>query len=376
MPSMTLDKRPPDLRPRQIPGLTGIRGIAAIWVVGFHAALLIGLQPGSLTYNFFTAGWVGVDLFFLLSGFMLMHAHRLDFAELQVANIRDFAVARLMRVYPLSLVVLLLIVALIVADPSFAAHYRNSAEGNLSLVSFILTVLLATRWLPHQGSWNEPVWSLSAEIVGYVMFPVLAWIIGRITSQKLAFCSAASLIASVIILQILVGRFGQNNLGFQGALVRMAGFFTAGICLRQAAGLVRGEHASVSTSTAIGAVLAIVLLPFVPFGPGLMPVPFAALIFALFFQRDVIGRLLSSRVAMFMGKISFPLYLLHVMPLGAFHYHARNMMLSGQTYAAALLLVIVALVAASWVLHTWVERPAHQLARRAARSRRPAERLP
>jgi peptidoglycan/LPS O-acetylase OafA/YrhL len=93
---------------RDIPSLTGLRDIAAVWVMLFHVSLLAPLIGAAWLgrIGVFPVGWVGVDLFFVLSGFILMWVHGAKFVRPSGGVIGRFAVARIVRVYPLSLGVL------------------------------------------------------------------------------------------------------------------------------------------------------------------------------------------------------------------------------------------------------------------------------
>src|ERR1700744_4959496 len=96
-------------RPQDIPALTGLRGVAALWVVLFHMELETPIP-------IIEKGYLGVDIFFILSGFILMHVY----ADRKEFNYNEFVRARLARIYPLhmlSLVVLGIIVCLL---PGFA----------------------------------------------------------------------------------------------------------------------------------------------------------------------------------------------------------------------------------------------------------------
>ena len=80
------------LRVRDIPALTGLRGIAALWVVFFH------LEYGS-AIPIIEKGYLGVDIFFILSGFILMHAY--SGPKSNKFGYTRFIKARIARVYPL-----------------------------------------------------------------------------------------------------------------------------------------------------------------------------------------------------------------------------------------------------------------------------------
>ena len=292
--------------PEPIPALTGIRGIAAVWVLLFHVQDIAesnGFTLGLPGHDLVAAGWSGVDLFFVLSGFMLMHAHGGDTGR-TAHGLKSFAVGRFWRIYPLSVAVLLLVTVLVRLDTLFADYYRQLSAGNLSATAFWSTLFLATRWYPFEGNWNQPVWSLSAEMVGYLGFPTVSLAIGRIRSFRLALAVALLAMGSVMAGQAWTGDLGVNVMDGPGALVRMAGYFTAGVALRQAVALYRGTLRGWSV-IGIASVACLPVLTSFPQGAGLLPLAFAALIATLYFQTGVVHRWLSSRPALFAGRISF-----------------------------------------------------------------------
>ena len=127
----------------KLPSLTGVRGIAALWVVLFHLQQYgdaFGL-PAMTGLPILRTGWAGVDLFFVLSGFVLMLVHERDFPCLAWAPAARFAWLRFFRVYPLATVVLLLILLLTLLDPGFTAYWAHSAiPHNFTVSSFFRTL--------------------------------------------------------------------------------------------------------------------------------------------------------------------------------------------------------------------------------------------
>ena len=362
MTNVEHDESPQGERPFPLPALTGIRGIAALWVVAFHVERAI-VKSGFSMHLPFDAGWTGVDLFFILSGFMLMHAHAHQFRAFSKHNIGQFAISRFLRVYPLSAVVLILILILVLLAPDFATHYARARSGNLSLQSFGLTLLLATRWLPHSGEWNEPVWSLSAEIVGYAAFPLLAFAAGRVRSFRICVLIAITCFTAVLMRQAMTHKLGYNDMSLSGSLFRMGGYFAGGIFLRRAAATRTFTRRTLS-SVAICAIIGIVVLAQFSQTYGFLPLTFGLLIFALIEKGGLVAALLSTRPVMFLGRISFPLYLIHSMPILAFSFYAALYHFTNVTYLIGLVLLIAALLLLSLALHACVERPLHMLARR------------
>lgn len=142
-----------------------------MWVLLFHVQSFANGYgaPWLKSVPLLADGWVGVDLFFVLSGFILMFVHEADFGQLRGRVVVHFAALRFFRIYPLATAVLILIALLVLADAGFAVWYRKTHDpADLTAMAFLRTLLLATRWYPpFVGDWNQPVWSLSVEIIGY-----------------------------------------------------------------------------------------------------------------------------------------------------------------------------------------------------------------
>src|ERR1043165_7460847 len=146
-----------------IPALTGIRGIGAVWVVIYH------LFPGDLPV--IGLGYQGVDLFFILSGFVLTLVHTKDFdGGYALSKYIRFLMLRLVRIYPLHITVLIVFAVAVLVLPGFAQRYEHPDHFGIS--QFITTALLVQNWrMGNVSLWNGPSWSLSAEWLGYIFFP-------------------------------------------------------------------------------------------------------------------------------------------------------------------------------------------------------------
>jgi len=157
-----------------IPSLTGIRGLAAAWVFGFHLlrdfAALFGDGWINKVYDgVFRSGAMGVELFFVLSGFVLTinYADKLK-RGLSIGDYGDFIRKRVARIYPNHLF-------MIVVLAFFAGGITEGPDSAYSLPGLMKSLFLVHGWAPiEQLSWNVPSWSVSSEWLAYLVFPILA----------------------------------------------------------------------------------------------------------------------------------------------------------------------------------------------------------
>ncbi len=364
-----------------IPSLTGVRGVAAAYVFLTHAQPVLALflaVPAIDDWLVLRNGFRGVDLFFLLSGFILMHVHAADFATLERERTRRFLVLRAFRVYPLNAAVLLLLVPAAVLLPGFVAWTRMRGgvpvpwhEHDFSAAGLLQSALLAQCWSGVKpGQWNGPAWSLSAEVFGYALFPPLAWMAMRVRRARLA-AAAAGAALGLLCLALLAFGHAQDNPTAAFGLVRMLFCFAAGIALWRCFRLwPAGTRAAPTLAAASLAWVAVCVG--VP-GPGMLAVfGFAGLILALAYRRGRIDAALSSPAALFLGRISFAFYLVHypLLQLAAWLFERQGWAAAPLPARVAMLAALLGLcVAAAELLHRLVERPSQRLARAVLRAR-------
>jgi len=172
---MTPVQTPADLRP-----ITALRFGAAIWVAVYtYWENLAGAGSSGLVDK----GYLGVELFFVLSGFILSHVYLQSAGEKRFSY-RGFLWARVARVYPLH-VATLVGVGLLAAVALVAGM---SVDGNvLSWVSLPANLLMVHAWgLAPVAGWNHPSWSISAEWFAYLCFPLFAFVFWRAREKPVA----------------------------------------------------------------------------------------------------------------------------------------------------------------------------------------------
>ena len=153
--------------PANLKQLTSLRFFAALWVVAYHYwPSLTGGYPVLVD-----KGYLGVELFFVLSGFILAHVY-LDDAGAGRLNYGRFLWARLARIYPVHLVTLAAIGLMGALALALGYPMRHQV-----IVWSVLpqTLLLIHAWgTASVSAWNHPSWSISAEWFAYVFFPLFA----------------------------------------------------------------------------------------------------------------------------------------------------------------------------------------------------------
>ena len=198
---------------QEIQSLTPLRGIAAIWVICFHYAVVyFGFHPEQFSWVL-NKGYLAVDMFFMLSGLVLSHVYWRAFtsdAADRAKSYWSFIGARIARLYPLHLFNLC---QFVVATLVFA-FYDNSAGmftsipvyGARSFTALLANVAMLQGLKARELAWNFPAWSISVEFLAYFLFPlVLPFVNG---SGKLLLASVA-LSALCLFAYMCGGNFNQ-----------------------------------------------------------------------------------------------------------------------------------------------------------------------
>jgi len=167
--------------------LTSLRFFAAFWVVLFHywPKLDVAFVP-----TFVEKGYLGVELFFILSGFILCHVYRTSVEEHRF-RYGSFLWARLARVYPLHLATLVGL-GLVAGAASIAGFAVDSNIVSWEALPANLLLVQAWGFAPVAG-WNHPSWSISAEWFAYLTFPLFAWTVLRLQARPLLLAAGTAL---------------------------------------------------------------------------------------------------------------------------------------------------------------------------------------
>jgi peptidoglycan/LPS O-acetylase OafA/YrhL len=310
MRAMQSSSHRPDLRI-----LTPLRGIAALWVVVYHFGdqYLPALRPEQLGH-LVGKGYLAVDLFFMLSGFVLTHVYHADFARFDPRRYRDFLAARVARLYPLHVAVLLAFVATAVAGRVLEFVHTGRfeqlpMEGAHSLTALVANLLMLQGLAAGELSWNYPAWSISVEFLAYLMFPLAIGPIGR--ADRWRGLGIGLALAAGVLAFAWLARGDFNQWDGPLALARCLPEFLLGSLLYTA--LRRRDLARhVGTDrVAVGLLAAGAALLYLG-APDLVTVGlFAVLVLSLAANRGRVQAILDQPPLVRLGELSYALYLVH-----------------------------------------------------------------
>jgi peptidoglycan/LPS O-acetylase OafA/YrhL len=348
--------------PRAIDGellpLTAIRGLAAWWVVLFHLRFLLAPWLPDRAMAVLANGNLAVDLFFVLSGFV-MYLNYGERVVLSRVSIGEFLFRRFARVYPLHL----LILSGFLAYAAAAAAFGRSAIPDPGY--FIASLFLVQNWGFHETlAWNVPAWSISTEFFAYLAFPALLAILAP--SRRPAWLLVALIAALSVSVQLYFDAFGYPfpNAVPQTGLFRCVVQFAAGMLLcelyRRCAGKHRLARPLFALAFASWGAFGLFEAPVVPLG-------WAALVLALALKRG--GGPLSSAPLVWLGRVSYATYLSHYLLLILFKY----LFVTEGAAVSPLWLAsyLAAVLAASAILYHGLEVPAQRGLLRLWKRRRP-----
>jgi peptidoglycan/LPS O-acetylase OafA/YrhL len=353
---------------RELIALTSLRGAAAVLVVLHHYCMvftddILRWLPSRILVN----AYLCVDLFFILSGFVLAYVYHQFSQGVKAADYRAFIVARVARIYPLHLATLALVLVLELITlllwhtmPTVQTHWAEpfTSEQTLPSLATNLVMLQTIHW---GAFWNVPAWSLSAEFITYLWLP---WLVHAFVAASPARCVAAGLVALAYLFSIEF-YFGDLGISFAGwpQIVRAGAGATLGVvawnCYQQ-------NYLARITGAALVPIfigtLFILALP-LP-ATAVMPV-FFCLVLAGARNQASPSWLFHNSFSVFFGRISFALYLTHWIVFDTLRQ--LSLWLTGVGFGANLklsgeLLVLVGLLALcsalAWWLHRYVEMPA------------------
>jgi peptidoglycan/LPS O-acetylase OafA/YrhL len=295
----------------EIASLTGLRGIAALFVVVYHA--LHNLHP--IAGLLFGRGYLCVDIFFVLSGYVMA----LNYGSLFAGGYRTethlrFLWLRFARVYPLYIATIAIVIALNTANLMPIYDVPQLSSG------FMWNATMMQAWSFGAGNINLPAWSISTEWSAYILFPFLAALVFARVGVA-AYAMAGASIAALLAVALLAPSLSTAPL--EGALsvfstenplpvLRCVAGFTLGLVAYRLQGHRFGDI--VSSRKWVGDAIAglICVLFLVPKTDILLVAVTPLLIVHLVRSSSVVSSFLGCGPVHYLGLISYSLYLVHI----------------------------------------------------------------
>lgn len=344
--------------------LVSVRGLAAWLVVFYHSIALLQAALPQLPRPILVLiaqGYLAVDFFFVLSGFIIFINYHAQFVSNFRQNALTFYWNRIARIYPVHAVMLVAYLGLILAF-LYASSSRTIPDG-YTTAAFLQSLLLLHGWTGNPTWWNVPSWSISAEWFIYLLFPFIALFFHRFLR---GFSWHLALLAATIFgLYSVYAIQGFDSLGaatFRMALVRVFFEFLLGAI----AGSLYVHHRAflinqrVLTGTAAVSMCMVIALTNIP-NYATVPLLFFLVVSYLSVDTSALSKLLSCKPLVYLGEISYSTYMVHYLVYDVFKagwVSADYQVKAWQLFASFLCVLLF-----SVLMHKTIELPAQQFLR-------------
>jgi peptidoglycan/LPS O-acetylase OafA/YrhL len=328
--------------------LDGLRAVAILAVIAYHASNHLRWSPFSVAVKY---GWCGVDLFFVISGFLITGI--LLRSRDEEGYFFNFYMRRVLRIWPLYFAFLfVMLIALPIAAPRAMAESLHSARPAWAFPLFLQNLLVHRKIVGPLGV----TWSLAIEEQFYMLWPLFVWKFSRITLKRLLY----AVLAIEPVLRILLSRFAPSISQYTHTLTRLDGLAVG--CLLA----LFAESFDISTwrrralqfgIPALGVVAASGAFQYRPLLFSAVAVAAGAVV-AYSLTLTALPR---KGFLQYTGRISYGLYLVHLLALDLFDSTKMRSTLHGNVgYLIASLLLTYALASVSFYLY---EAPINSLKR-------------
>ncbi|EHQ27172.1 acyltransferase family protein [Mucilaginibacter paludis] len=291
--------------------LDGLRGVAALGVVTFH---FMEWAYADYSKNFIGHGFLAVDFFFCLSGFVIGYAYDNRIAKMGVL---EFFKSRIIRLHPLVVAGSVMGLLAFLLDP-FGGHPELYSAGKIALAFVCSLLLIPLPVIADRGfnlfSFNAPSWSLFWEYIANIVY---AFVLYRISRRYLLLFTLLSAIAICLVCYHsgnLMG--GWSGPTFWDGSVRISYSFLAGLLVYRSKWIIKNKLGFIGLALLL--VLALIM-PFTKLNWFSEP-----LVVLLYFPLLIVlgaGATLTpgfKKICIFSGKISYPLYMTHYAVLWMF----------------------------------------------------------
>ena len=350
--------------------LDGLRGVAALLVIWYHVFEAFATSPVDQCFNH---GYLAVDFFFVLSGFVIGHAYDSRWQRGMTAG--RFIVRRIIRLQPMVIIgVLLGVVSFIIQG---CERWDGTAVStSAAIVSFLLGLFMLpalpgtmpeVRGNGEMFPLNGPSWSLFFEYIGSICYAL--WL-HRLSRRCLRLFTVLSGVAlAVWTLSDMSGSYhtgfgwSMADYGFVGGLLRLSFSFSAGLLMARGFKPMRIGACGFALCSAL--IVVMLAMPYISADGGKSIANGCYDLFCtlLVFPAVVYigasapnGSGVSDRVCRFLGNISYPVYIIHYPMMYLFYAYVWSEGLTfAQTWPVAVAICLGAIILARLYLKYYDE---------------------
>lgn len=355
---------------KEIRSLTGLRGVAALVVVFYHYFQRASL-PAGVTAGLVRHGYIAVDLFFVLSGFVLALTYARKFeSNPSTATWGRFLLNRFARIYPLYAFCTLatFVLGRLGLAGDFQFSIRQLASNLACAQAWRLTVTI-----------DGPCWSISTEVAAYLAFPVLILQVAKADlgwRRLMATATACSLLLVFVATRTTAQVHGWGPRGpldvISGdtiyPLLRCFAGFVLGLLTFRAAVTPAVAKTFRRPAVADGVAVAVLLALMTQRSDYFIVPLFAVAVLGFSFEEGLVAKFLATRPVYWLGLISYSVYLIHGPMERGLYFPLVNLARSARlphVYVLAHLVLVCFVLAVAQLTYGLIEVPA----RRALRNR-------
>jgi peptidoglycan/LPS O-acetylase OafA/YrhL len=327
--------------------LTSLRLFFALLVLVSH----LEIMNKCFAKHLFLEGYVGVSFFFILSGFIIAYNYTDKVSTRD--NKKDYYIARIARIYPLHLLTL------------FIAFFISELPiDKLSTwIKLVTSATLTNAYIPRSDFFfalNAPAWSLCCEQLFYFAFPLIA----TITKSRRNIITILGIYTAIIIIgaQITPEEYAKG-IWYVNPITRFPDFII-GIATYHIYNRIKGWNSGKWKATALEAGTLALFAIFYIYAEDVPRIyryniyywlPIAAIIVTFALQKGFLSTILSQKVFIIGGEISFGIYLIHLFIVNAMGKHCQELdAITGTTIAVSTTVV------ASYISYKFIEKPANK----------------
>ena len=327
-----------------INSLTSLRLFFALLVFASHLEII----NKSFAKHIFLEGYVGVSFFFILSGFII--AYNYSDRVSTPSEKKNYYIARIARIYPLHLLTLIAAIAL----------YGFSIKEPISWAQLAASTTLTNAYIPRSDFFfalNAPAWSLCCEQLFYATFPFI-----------LPFIKKPTVLFSIIVIAIIITVIGAQitpeayikGVWYVNPIMRYPDFII-GIATFYIYRRIKEYNISTATATILEASAILFFLLFYINADELpkiyryslyywLPITAVILVFAL--QKGALSRLLSNKILILGGEISYGVYLIQLLVINTIGRHSTEL-----SPTSGVIVALTATILLSYISFKYYEKP-------------------